>query len=77
MSCSYFKTNVLGTFWSHYSKKHASLTYSSTKDEIRCPLAAADKHNTDDASDDTEQNTSELEHRSHVTASASAADYFD
>jgi len=31
----HFKTNVLGTFWSHYSKKHASLRYTSIKDEIR------------------------------------------
>ena len=35
-----FKSNVLGTFWSHYSRKHSFLTYKSIRDEIRCKSVA-------------------------------------
>ena len=71
----HFKTNVLGTFWSHYSKKHAFLTYSSIKEEIRCPAAV--DNSISSASGDIEQDASEHEHdlESDVAANAATADY--
>jgi len=75
----HFKTNVLGTFWSHYSKKHALLTYSSIRDEIRCPSATVNSNNANENEDmEVEEDTSEAELESLGTVSAPVtADYSD